>query len=166
MFAGDGGLKERQSGVLSLQKSRSCMSLNKGDNGTKFLPRTESLSSLRSLHSFSNPFDMLNSEDMQDEVGSESECSNLSQNAFDVDEPNLGSAGPSTSSLSPDMDTNVSPGEDAYQIHETTIPRTPVQNGDDAWTDVVKRQKILPEKRPRGKRGGRMNLKKLACFLQ
>lgn len=97
---------------------------------------------------------------MQDEVGSESEYSNFSQDVFDIDETKLDSAGPSTSSLSLNMDTNVSPGEDA---HETTMPRTPVQTGDDdddAWTDVEKRQKIPSGKKLREKRGGKMKLKK------
>ena len=134
------------------------MSLSEGDTGTKFLSRAESLSSLRSLHSFSNPFSLLSGDEMQDEVGSDSEHPNLSQDVFDIDEPNVDIlAGPSTSYFSLNIDTDVSPGEGAYQSYgQTAIPRTPVQSGndDDVWTKVDKRQKVPSKKMSTRKRRG------------
>lgn len=132
------------------------MSLIESGTGTKFLSRAESLSSLRSLHSFSNPFSLLSGDDMQDEVGSDSEHPNLSQDVFDIDEPNVDIAGPSTSSFSLNIDTDVSPGEGTYQSYgQNTIPSTPVQTGnddDDVWTKVDQRQTVPSKNLLTGKR--------------
>ena len=95
---------------------------------------------------------------MQDEVGSDSEHPNLSQDVFDIDEPNVDIASPSTSSFSLNIDMDVSPGEGAYQSYgQTTTPRIPVQSGndDDVWTKVDKRQKVPSKKMlTRKRRGG------------
>lgn len=122
------------------------MSLGGHDYGTKLLSRTESLSSLRSVQSSSNPFDLLNSGDMLDEFDSDSEYSSfLSQDVFE--ESSLDSAGPFSSSLSLNIDMDISPtSEDLSQSSTTNMSTTPVETeeSDDGWTEVRRRKK--PEK--------------------
>lgn len=158
LLSGNRRLKEEKTSDSTLQKSWSYASLDERDFGTKLRSRTDSLSSLRSVQSSSNPFDLLTSGDKLDQFESDSEYSFfLSQDVFE--ESSLDSAGPSSSSFSLNIDMDSSfTSEDLSQSYMTNMSSTPLES-DDGWAEVRKQKKpvksMISENDSNGRQKGR-----------
>ena len=167
LFTGKGGLKEHMRSVSKLQKSQSCMTLNGNASGTGLRSRSESVSSLCSLRSLSNPFEVLSTEDTNlDDFDSGSEYSSvLSQDV--LDESSLQDQAPSMSSFYFEVDASlldkISP-----QNFVTSANSKPVASGgqrDDGWMEAAARgkdskknpQRNFPEKEFNGENRGKLN---------
>ena len=151
LLTGKGGLKGH---ISSISKSQSCMTLNGSDSGIGRRSRSDSVSSLRSLRSLSNPFEVLSTDDMTlDDDDSDSERSSmLSQDVFDESNQDLTS---SMSSLHFEMDTSL------LDKIATAKPIEPSGQNDDGLMQVVTARNyrsISSNKELKRENGGLLNL--------
>ncbi|XP_028391332.1 LOW QUALITY PROTEIN: uncharacterized protein LOC114516140 [Dendronephthya gigantea] len=154
--------------LQSLEKSRSCLTLNGYESSPGRRSRADSVSSRRSLQSFSNTFDVLSTDDFSEDMldNFDSEFSNfLSQDAPYQLSQDSDALFPS--SLLPHTETDACPTEgDSGQNREETPEEKDKgddESDDSIWTTVERRRKPLAERilrKERTKRGKRRRKKK------
>ena len=132
----------------SLEKSRSCLTLNGYDSSTGRRSRADSVSSLLSLPPFSNRFDALSTDDFPEDRLSDfdSESSNfLSQDAPYQSSQDLDVPFSLSSSLNTETDASPTDGNSGQNRDEP--PEETDQGGDESdnstWTTVDRKKKPI-----------------------